>query len=702
MLNFLNPFVLFALPAIIIPILIHFLNRTKRKEIPFSTIHFLKQMIHREIRKLRLRQILLMVVRIFLILFLVFAFARPTLKSDIGPITDDTASEIVFIIDNSMSLNTLGLSGNLLDKTREWWFRLSSFFQSNDRISVIWGTKPFKVISEREKFSSEFWEKVYNEIQPTQLKGDLNSATLKAVEIFNRSHLLGKELYYISDFQKSGVDLDDLAGLMKQIETDIQVFFLPVLPGKTHNMSVDSVDITNRLLDKKQILNLQVRLTNHEEDMKLASLVSLVLKDNRVAQQEINLAPSVSQLVRFETDLKTSGFNDGFVQIENDYLLEDNRYYFNFFIPENIQILHVVPELTFESYVPYILEPAIDEEIFYYQKIAVQNWQNVNLVNQQVIILEGINQLSIGFIDRLLQYLNQEGSLVIIPGDNIDVKNYNRLLNNAGIGQITSLKHHSGGENEFISLGDIYWDHIIFEGLFEDRGKLNPIFFKGYYLLNISPESEPLILLQDGSPFLVIGHTQSGHSSFITVPLQLDWSNIVIKGFVVPLIYRLIYFSAIQNVRDRLNLIAGEPFSITYKHLTPPYHFFLQRPDGLIDKLNPVFKGNSIVLNINDNFRLGNYRVWHGDKLQTIYSVNHSPEESQLRFFKEKDVSAVFQRATWINPEDNLAAEIASGRFGKELWPYLLGLIIILLIFEMILSYSGKAKLKLPSESEVV
>ena len=100
MLNFLNPFILFALPVIIIPILIHFLNRTKRKEIPFSTIHFLKQMIHREIRKLRLRQILLMVVRIFLILFLILAFARPTLRSDIGPISDDTASEIVFIIDN--------------------------------------------------------------------------------------------------------------------------------------------------------------------------------------------------------------------------------------------------------------------------------------------------------------------------------------------------------------------------------------------------------------------------------------------------------------------------------------------------------------------------------------------------------------------------------------------------------------------------
>lgn len=702
MLNFLNPFILFALPAVVIPILIHFLNRTKRKEIQFSTIHFLKQMIHREIRKLRLRQILLMVVRIFLILFLVFAFARPTLKGDIGPISDDTASEIVFIIDNSMSLNTLGLSGNLLDKTREWWFRLSSFFQSNDRISVIWGTKPFKVISEREKFSSEFWEQVYNEIQPTQLKGDLNSATLKAIEIFNRSHLLGKELYYISDFQKSGINLDDLAGLMSQIDSDVQVFFLPVLPGKTHNMSVDSVDIINQLLDKKQILNLQVRLTNNEEDMKLASLVSLVLKDNRVAQQEINLAPGVSQSVRFETDLKTSGFNDGFVQIENDDLLEDNRYYFNFFIPENIQILHVVPELTFESYVPYILKPAIEEKIFYYKKIDIQNWQNINLVNQQVIILEGINQLSIGFIDRLLQYLNQEGSLVIIPGDNIDVKNYNRLLNNAGIGQITSLKHYSGAENEFISLGNIYWDHVIFEGLFEERRKLNPIFFKGYYLLNLSPESEPLILLQDSSPFLVIGHTQAGNSSFITVPLQLDWSNIVIKGFVVPLIYRLIYFSAIQNIRDRLNLIAGEPFSITYKHLTPPYHFFLQRPDGMRDKLNPVFKGNGIVLNIEDNFQSGNYRVWHGDKLQTIYSVNHSPQESQLQFFKEKDISAVFQHATWINPEDDLAAEIASGRFGKELWPYLLGLIIILLIFEMILSYSGKTKLKLPSEPEIV
>jgi hypothetical protein len=701
MLNFLNPFILFALPAILIPIIIHFLNRTKRKEIPFSTIHFLKQMVHREIRKLRLRQILLMVVRIFLILFLILAFARPTLKSNFGPISGDTASEVVFIIDNSMSLNTLGFSGNLLDKTREWWFRLSSFFQSKDRISVIWGTKPFKVISDREKFSSEFWEKVYNEIQPTQLKGDLNSATLKAVEIFKRSHLAGKELYYISDFQKSGVDLDDLAVLGKQIDTDIRVFFLPVLPGKTQNMSVDSVIIVNQLLDKEQIVKLLVRLTNHNEDETLASLVSLVLKDNRVAQQDINLAPRVSQLFRFETVLKNSGFNGGFVQLENDDLLEDNRFYFNFFIPENIQILHVLPELTFESYIPYILKPAIDENIFFYQKVDLQNWRNVNFANQQVIVLEGINQFSFGFIDRLMQYLDQEGSLLIIPGDNIDVKNYNRLLHSAGIGQITSLKRHFGDENEFISLGKIYWDHVIFEGLFEDKGKLNPIFFKGYYLLNVSPESEPLIFLQDSSPFLVLSNAQAGNTTLITAPLQLDWSNIVIKGFVVPLIYRLIYFSAIQNIRDRLNLMIGKPFSITYKHLAPPYDFILQRPDGMRDKLTPIFQGNSIILNISDNFQLGNYQIWQANKLQTIYSVNHSPEESQLRFFNENEVSAIFNHASWINPEDNLTAKITSGRFGTELWPYLLGLIIILLIFEMILSYTGQAASAVPGESEM-
>jgi uncharacterized membrane protein len=79
--TFLNPAILFGLLAASIPILIHLLNLRKLKKIEFSTLIFLKELQKNKIRKIKIKQWLLLLLRVLLILFIVLAFARPTLKS---------------------------------------------------------------------------------------------------------------------------------------------------------------------------------------------------------------------------------------------------------------------------------------------------------------------------------------------------------------------------------------------------------------------------------------------------------------------------------------------------------------------------------------------------------------------------------------------------------------------------------------------
>src|SRR3990172_3581145 len=81
MLTFLNSALLFGLAAVSIPILIHLFTRQKTKTILFSSLKFLKELQKKKIRRLKIRQILLLILRALLILALVLAFARPTLRS---------------------------------------------------------------------------------------------------------------------------------------------------------------------------------------------------------------------------------------------------------------------------------------------------------------------------------------------------------------------------------------------------------------------------------------------------------------------------------------------------------------------------------------------------------------------------------------------------------------------------------------------
>ncbi|HLF20230.1 MAG TPA: BatA domain-containing protein, partial [Bacteroidota bacterium] len=78
--TFLNPLVFFGLLAAAIPILLHIFSLRKLKTIEFSTLNFLKELQKTKIRRLKIRQILLLILRTLLVVLLVIAFSRPTLK----------------------------------------------------------------------------------------------------------------------------------------------------------------------------------------------------------------------------------------------------------------------------------------------------------------------------------------------------------------------------------------------------------------------------------------------------------------------------------------------------------------------------------------------------------------------------------------------------------------------------------------------
>ncbi|MEJ2636460.1 MAG: BatA domain-containing protein [Calditrichia bacterium] len=692
MLNFLNPTILFALFAGFIPLIIHLLNRRKNKEIRFSTIHFLKQMARKEMRRLRIRQILLLIIRTLIILLVIFAFSRPTLRSGAGLLAGRSASEVVIIIDNSLSLNSLELTGNLLEKVRMRWINLEPAVKSGDRITVISGVTPLKILANRENYSSSLWQKIYKEIQPTSLKGNLGEAIGRASEIFKNSDLYNHELYIISDYQKAGLSSPQLKYISSELDERAKIFCLPVFHGSEENVSVDSAVVVNKLVEKNQPLKVEALLQTQSPEKNLTSMVSLLMGNNRVGQQNINIPPGEIKPVSFQTTLQSSGHVAGYAECESDALLEDNRYYYNLFVPENVRILHLLPSEVSGSFVPLILKPAIDNNIFIFDKNYLNLWTSIDFSKYKAVILEGVDQIPAGLAGRLSQITKRGTSVLIIPGHNLVPANMNAFLKNMGLGQILTLRGNPETRDETITIGKVNWEHPIFEGLFEKRKELNPIALNAYYEIRPSSKNEIIISLRNGDPFLIGSGQQSENTYLFAVPLQAQWTNLVTRGFVVPLFYRLLYYSVIQSVRERINIEAGRPFSEVFRMLQPPYEFTLKRPNGLEEKIAPVFKGSDILLEVSDNAEPGNYEIWQGNRLMTVYSVNHSPLESRQEYYGENDLLPYLPHSRWIPGDDKLIEQIEASRFGRELWPYILGLVLLLLFLEMVLAYTGSRK----------
>ncbi|MFZ0389725.1 MAG: BatA domain-containing protein [Calditrichia bacterium] len=699
MFNFLNPAVLFALAAGLIPLLIHLFNRRKNKQIQFSTIHFLKQMAKKEMRRLRMRQILLLIIRTLIVLLLVLVFARPTLPTTGNLLAGRSAAEVVVIIDNSLSLNRLELTGNLLEKVKQRWLNLETVFSPGDRISVVLGVTPLRVLAERESYNPALWPRVSKEIEPGYLTGNMNDALLTAADIFRSSDLYNQEIYIISDFQAGNWRNFDETAADDLFDRPVTVFALPVFAGESENLSVDSAGVVNQLIEKNQRLNVTALFSNHHDSKHLTSLLSLVFGDNRVAQRNESFAPQETRQIRFETTLQRGGFINGYVECEGDALLEDNRFFFNFFVPENINILHLSSSGSEGGFLPLVLKPAVEKDLFVYEHRNINEWPGIDFFKFKTVILDGVNQVPEGLQNRLKQMVERGSGLIIVPGDQLAPAGINPLIRDLELGVVLDRRGDPASAAQFVTMGKVNWSHRIFEGLFDSQPNLNPVDFSAYYKIKPLNNSETVIQLQNGDPLLISSTGNMGAVYLLASPLEREWTNLMVRGFVVPFFYRMVYDAVTRGVVERIQLFTGETFSRTFRMVQPPYEFTLKEPSGTTVKLSPVFKGPDVLLETPPNKLPGNYEIRQGNQLLSVYSVNHSPLESESVYMQKGDLEDLFPRLIWLEQTNELGKQIERSRFGLELWPYLLAAVLLLLGLEMVLARtSARGELKRTGE----
>ena len=84
MFGIINSALLWALAAVALPLLIHFLTRRKLRVVKVSTVAFLKRLEKEKIRQLKLRQWLLLLLRMLIVALLVLPLPAPLCAASPG------------------------------------------------------------------------------------------------------------------------------------------------------------------------------------------------------------------------------------------------------------------------------------------------------------------------------------------------------------------------------------------------------------------------------------------------------------------------------------------------------------------------------------------------------------------------------------------------------------------------------------------
>src|SRR5512142_1847207 len=104
--SFLAPALLGGLAGLAIPVLIHLVQRERRRVVPFPSLMFLRRIPYQSVRRRRVRDWLLLAVRLAALLLIVLAFARPFFPR--GALAEAAASsggrEVVILLDRSASM----------------------------------------------------------------------------------------------------------------------------------------------------------------------------------------------------------------------------------------------------------------------------------------------------------------------------------------------------------------------------------------------------------------------------------------------------------------------------------------------------------------------------------------------------------------------------------------------------------------------
>jgi hypothetical protein len=717
--TFLNPFVLFGLAAASIPLILHLLNLRKLRTIEFSSLRFLKELQKTSMRRIRFRQILLLVLRTLLVIALVLAFSRPALRGSFAGLGGaEAASTMVVMLDDSPSMTVRDERGSAFARAQQSASRIADLAQDGDKLYLL----PLSEVRSGAPLpaarNAASVRAAVDRMTPTTFTTPYATALRAAARILAASSDANKELVLITDGQATqfggpGASSDSASGL----DARTRVFVVSSPPLGRGNGAVGGAHITTRIITGHKPVHLAAHLSNFSDRPLTGTLVSVYCDGSRVAQRSADVPANgvVEQDFQFSTPRR--GILGGYVESEDDLFEPDNKWYYTLTVPENVNVLLAGPNENATLLTSLAITLAGDTALagsFNLRKATESELGSTDLGKYDVLILCSLRGLAGPAARRIARFVESGGGLILFPGPETVPSLYNEsLLPDLGIprwesGPVTQP------QGTFLTFGRVDYAHPLFEGMFDAvegvrrraRAIESPRIVTSLPL-TAGERGTGVIALSNGATFLADYGKGSGRVLVFAVEAGLGWSDFPLKGVFAPLLHRALLYCAARST-EQPSLTAGEPFRVAarLRDFSDRDTYSVTGPDGTARRIVPAFQAGTgtAIFTTPPPSDPGVYVVTRdrregerGARSVAAAAVNVSPAESDLRTASDDEVSAFWQHAgipqeniRAVPPGESPAESIRQSRFGVELWRHFLALALILALVEMAVGRAAK------------
>ncbi|MFI5237524.1 MAG: BatA domain-containing protein [Ignavibacteriales bacterium] len=693
--TFLNPVVLFGLLAASIPVIIHLFNLRKLKKIEFSTLQFLKELQKNKIRKIKLKQWLLLVLRVLIILCIVTAFARPTLVGvSIGGTTSAAKTTAVFILDDTFSMSVIDEHGSYFNQAKETIKELLTQFEEGDEAGLILVSHQPEEIEMTTNLIR--FKELVDAVSVHYASGKLNNAIIKAADIVRKAKNFNKEIYLFTDFQKGRLASDDeVIELKEHFGEQVRLYSFNYAGKEVTNFGIDDLEINTQIFEKDKPVKFNATIKNYSNRIKDNLVVTLFINGERSAQQSVNLNPGESKILNLEALAKSYGINEASVDIEEDDLQQDNIRFISFDIPRKIPVLILADDFSDTKMIEAGLNSVSEQGYFDLSIKKTEQISGTQLNNYNAIIIVSNNFFNAK--EKISGFLSSGKGVIFFPASAMNTVNFNSSLIAFGLPPSNGIAN--AGEDQSVRFNEIDFNHPLFENIFIDETKKqvdSPELYS-FYKINSGGKGKTIINLEDGSCFLSEYSVDEGKVLLFNIAPVFSWSDFPLKSIFAPLITKSIMYLASKNYNEKDNL-AGEIINVSVSERTLP-QVKVKTPDGYEDIINIEKEQSSDLLAYNNTFLIGNYKIFSGEKLLSTISVNTDPAESLMDYLNQSEFDEYLKKINFngrhitIDKDENPVQMILQARFGSELWRYFLLAALLIALIEMTIARNSKKEM---------
>ncbi len=669
-----TPYLLTGLLLIGIPIAVHLFSLQRSKKINFAYVFLLKEAQKEAKAKSKLKHILLLIARILFITFLVLAFSDPFIPSE-QIIETNNQNKVSIYLDNSFSMEQEEHKVNLLEKAKLFAKAIVKSFPQNTQFQVVTNERNVKSRVYNNK------EEAIEKIEATQFSSaetPFQWVYRDQIRGINNSSSGNTFLFWLSDYQKSTYSQLDKFSFNPRIST----FFVPLGQEiEKSNISIDSVWLETPYLWVQKVNELRLQIINHGKQQIENSLVKLIVEDRQVSTKKLTIEGNTKKTIKLNFSLSSPGIKKCRIEIEDNGLNFDNKFYFTLESAPQIDIAHI-----YQKRQPYIPGVFADKELFNLSSTSYKAVDFQELLDADLIILENLEKTTQDFQRELLSQLKKGKSIVVFPSDKIDKNLLNQL-------KINHQKINT--DKSFVQLSPPSLGNIFFKDIFEKDPQKAEMPSAN---IIIETEGYPIIKLKNGKIFLSKTQRGSGLVYLFSSPLDPEFTDLPMHALFLPLMYKMAFQS--KNKEERLYYYLNEPVGKTRIDKgsgKSSIYTFSSSEHAIVPAQQQV--ENELLFTINNqSFHAGHYDVW-ADSLkpeEKKMAFNYSKRESQINTFSSAELERIAKQnhIQILKSADleSFTSEVKLGFMPRQLWQYFILLALIMVIVEILVTLLWKTR----------